>query len=315
MVQRRSFSLKRAIGFGVSTIVIFLVLATLWNVLLFYDWGRLRGIAPDQQPGMMHWAMLTIGYVLFVLVALGIVYLFAVLISQIVANQRQQNFIDSVSHELRSPLTSIKLHLETLQRRQLPDDKREEFLALMLKDVARLSRLIEQILEAARRDQSSKPGEMEPVAIRPVVETVVATLREQYDLPDGAITLSGPALKLHARSEDVAMVLNNLIDNAIKYSEAPVQVTVAWAQESPRAVEITVSDRGIGISRAQQRRVFQRFYRAGDELTRSRKGTGLGLYLVKEVVRSLHGQVSVQSAGENQGAVFIVRLPVPKGTA
>jgi signal transduction histidine kinase len=303
MPPRKAYRPATVILFGVSTITIFLILATMWNILLVYD------VRHSGQTATLHWVVLIIGYVLFVLTAVGIVYLFVLLLVQIKAYQQQQNFIDSVSHELRSPLTSIKLHLETLQRRTLPEETRTEFVRLMLSDVSRLNRLIEQILEAARRDQPQRQTDMEPVPLKPLAEQVVAEMVMQHKLDGPSVTLAGPDLVLWSRPSDLRLILTNLLDNAIKYSDAPVRVGVDWETVTGGAVEIRVRDQGIGIPKAMQRRVFQRFVRGTDEAARSRKGTGLGLYIVKETVKSLRGRISLQSAGEGQGSTFTVRLP------
>jgi signal transduction histidine kinase len=304
MPPRKAYRPGTVILFGVSTITIFLILATMWNILLVYDVTR------SDQTDTLHWVILIIGYVLFVLTACGIVYLFVLLLAQIKAYQQQQNFIDSVSHELRSPLTSIKLHLETLQRRPLPEETRTEFVRLMLSDVSRLNRLIEQILEAARRDQPQHQGEMEPVALQPLIEQVAVELTGQHRLDQTSVVLAGPDLSVQTWPADLRLVLTNLIDNAIKYSDAPVRVRVAWSPGPSQTVEITVSDEGIGIPKALQRRVFQRFVRGSDDAARSRKGTGLGLYIVKETVKSLKGRISLHSAGAGQGSTFTLRLPL-----
>lgn len=311
MPQRKAYRPATVILFGVSTISIFLILATMWNILLVYDVSRNELRTGQAATG--HWVVLIIGYVLFVLTALGIVYLFVLLLAQVKANQQQQNFIDSVSHELRSPLTSIKLHLETLQRRPLPDETRAEFVRLMLSDVSRLSRLIEQVLEAARRDQPQRQGEMTTVALRPAVEQVAAELVTQHQLDGTSLTLAGPDLDLWTNPVDLRLVLTNLIDNAIKYSDAPARVRVEWAVGVGGLADIRITDQGIGIPKALQRRVFQRLVRGTDEAARSRKGTGLGLYIVKETVKALRGRISLQSAGEGQGSTFTVRLPLATG--
>ncbi|MBC7543369.1 MAG: HAMP domain-containing histidine kinase [Candidatus Sericytochromatia bacterium] len=311
MPQRKVYRPAVAILFGVSTISIFLILATMWNVLLVYDAQRTE-LHTGGITATGHWIVLIIGYVLFVLTALGIVYLFVLLLQQIKTNQYQQNFIDAVSHELRSPLTSIKLHLETLQRRALPEDKRAEFVTLMLSDVGRLSRLIEQVLEAARRDQPQPSTQMGAVALRPLVQQVASDLTHQHRLPVGWLTVEGADLAVWSRSVELRLVLHNLLDNAIKYSDAPVHVAVSWRNDG-KMVEILVSDQGIGIPRAIQRRVFQRFFRGNDEASSSRKGTGLGLYIVKETVKNLRGRVTVSSPGEGQGSTFSVKLPQAAG--
>jgi signal transduction histidine kinase len=311
MPQRKAYRPATVILFGVSTITIFLILATMWNILLVYDVSRSE--FRTGQEATAHWVVLIIGYVLFVLTALGIVYLFVLLLAQVKAYQQQQNFIDSVSHELRSPLTSIKLHLETLQRRPLPEETRTEFVRLMLSDVSRLNRLIEQVLEAARRDQPQRQGEMEAVALCPAIEQVAAEMITHHRLEDTSLTLQGPELSLWTRPTDLRLILTNLIDNAIKYSDPPVRVSVEWRAGPGGMAEIRVTDQGIGIPKPLQRRVFQRFVRGNDEAARSRKGTGLGLYIVKETVKSLRGRICLHSAGEGQGSTFTVRLPMATG--
>jgi signal transduction histidine kinase len=305
-MRPKSPSLAPPIIFGIFLVLATIVLIALWNIALFTGWWRDQ---PQVPAGPGYWVMLIGGYALFLAIIVGLILFIVWLAKQIRLNQRQQNFIDSVTHELKSPLTSLKLYLETMQLRKLPPEKQAEFVALMLADVERLNMLIDHVLEAARVEQRRKEYPLVAIELRPLLEVSVAMVRNRHDLPDGAVVLESPPLKVMTNPVGLEIVLTNLLDNAVKYSLDRVKVTVKACATGDGHVAIAIIDEGVGIPRNQIKRVFQRFHRVGNELTRIRKGTGLGLYIVKETLKSLHGSIRATSPGENRGSVFTVTLP------
>jgi signal transduction histidine kinase len=275
-------------------------------VALFTGWVR-TGPAAIEGPG--YWIFLISGYVLFLAVIVGLILYVVWLAKQIRLNQRQQNFIDSVTHELKSPLTSLKLYLETMQLRKLAPEKQEEFTRLMLADVERLDMLIDHVLEAARVEQRRNPYPLAELELVPLLEGAIRTVSIRNGLAPGAIALEADALTVRTHPVGLEMVLVNLLDNAVKYSRDTIAITVRAYRADPGHVAVAITDAGVGIPRNQLKRVFQRFYRVGNETTRIRKGTGLGLYIVKETLKGLGGQVRATSPGENQGSTFTVTLP------
>ncbi|MFN3431736.1 MAG: sensor histidine kinase [Candidatus Sericytochromatia bacterium] len=299
-------SLAPPIIFGIFLVLVTITLTVLWNVALFTGWWRDQTASPA---GPGYWVLLISGYVLFLSVIIGLILFIVWLATQIRLNQRQQNFIDSVTHELKSPLTSLKLLLETMQLRKVPPEKQEEFYRLMLADVERLNMLIDHVLEAARVDQRRKEYPLEELPLVPLLASAVEMTRQRHALPADAVQFESPSLKVVTNRVGLEIVLTNLLDNAVKYSQNGVRVTVKACATGDGHVAIAIIDEGVGIPRNQLKRIFQRFHRVGNELTRIRKGTGLGLYIVKETLRSLKGTIRAHSPGENQGSTFTITLP------
>jgi signal transduction histidine kinase len=228
---------------------------------------------------------------------------------QIILNQQQQNFIDSVTHELKSPLTSLTLHLETMQRRTLTPDQLGEFTATMLRDVERLDGLIDHVLTAARTDSGRWQRTRAPLEVYDRIGELIKTLERRHQLQPGSLKLEGPPLTIETDAVAFEVVLTNLLENAIKYSEGVVDVQVQLKPLPSGGVSIAISDAGVGIPKKQLRRIFNRFHRVGNEQTRTRQGTGLGLSIVKDTVKALNGKIVADSPGENQGSVFTLTLP------
>lgn len=294
-------SLALPIGLGVLLLLATIVLTASWSIALATDWfsTATRGAAA--------WAVLVGGHLLFALLIVGVLLFVISLARQIRLNQRQQNFIDAVTHELKSPLTSLRLHLDTMRIRDLPPDTRAAFTTRMLQDVERLDRLIDHVLEAARVDRRSYA--LEDAALQPIVEGAVEIVVGRHGLPDGAIHLSPTPLWVRTDRLALETVVINLLDNAVKYARDTVRVTLACEKGDDGRVRLVIADAGVGIPKKQLKRIFRRFYRVGNELTRSRKGTGLGLFIVRETLKGLQGRIRAHSPGENLGSVFTVTLP------
>ncbi len=303
-MRPKTTSTAPPIIYGVVLMIVTLVLTVLYNMALVTDWFRSR------QAGVgLHALVLVAGWVMGLAVIIGLILFVVSLARQIRLNQRQQNFIDSVTHELKSPLTSLKLHLQTIRRRQLSPEQVAEFTDIMLADVERLDVLIDHVLEAARVDGVRRSHRFEPMAVRPRIEQAIATIARRHDLPPDAIRLEGEDAVVRTDPIGLDLVLSNLLENAVKYSNERVCITVRLSKLSSGGVAIAVADTGVGIPRNQVRRIFHRFHRVGNELTRIRQGTGLGLYIVKETVRQMKGKIRAESPGEGQGSVFTLTLP------
>jgi signal transduction histidine kinase len=260
------------------------------------------------------WAALIIGVVVFALILAGLSFYMVLMIKEVRLNQRQANFVDSVTHELKSPIASLRLYLETLQLRRIPDDQRDKFYGVMEEELVRLDHLITQLLEVGRLDaigQQSEPEELELSALLQKCGASACALHKR----DPATTLSYQLVPvpLFARRLVVESVFQNLIDNAIKYGGDPPQVEIAAKVERGHVV-VRISDNGLGVPPELRKRIFGLFFRGGSELTRRQKGTGLGLYIVHTLVRHLKGRVSVHDRVGQPGSVFEVVLPT-KGAA
>jgi signal transduction histidine kinase len=258
-----------------------------------------------------YWAILGVGVALLVLVLVGVIVYLALTVKAIALSQRQSNFIDSVTHELKSPLASLKLALQTLTRRPVTPQRQEEFHRIMLQDVERLDTLIDHLLDAAKTVQR-RPRPGEATALEPVLRQVCDGVAQRYALPDGAVRLDCqlPAeTGVQGRATDLEIVFRNLIDNAVKYSQPDPRVEVAVAVAPRNRLAVTVADNGPGIPVSQRPQVFRRFVRLGSELERSKPGTGLGLFLVRSLVRQMRGSVTVKGRLPPPGTVFEVQLP------
>jgi len=256
--------------------------------------------------------LLVLGVIAFVTLSVQMVMFAVFLGREILEVRRQDSFIDSVTHELKSPLASIKLGLQTLARPGLAEDKRVKVREMMLRDVDRLSGFVDDILQASRlaHDRELVKVFADDVPLHEIVQTCVDSVQKQHGLPDGAIAVDvGKDIVALTDRSALTVVVRNLIDNAVKYSdESEVDVRVV-ASEVDGAIVLEVKDHGIGIPKRDLKKVFHRFYRVPDEPTRSRKGTGLGLFVVWALVRSLGGRVEAASDGPGTGTTMRVRLP------
>lgn len=300
-------SVASPIVMGIVLMLTCLLLAGLWNIFLIADTLRLQRLG---EVSALRWVVIGLGSAMLLLVFVGLLLFIISSAKQIRENQRQQNFIDSVTHELKSPLTSLKLHLQTLTLRDVGETRRREFLATMLKDVDRLNLLIDHVLEAGRVTAVQKRQQLQVLELGPLLAEATELVQARYQLPTGAIRLQTPPLNVLSDSTSLLLVFTNLLDNAVKYSNDPVAIEVEAWQEGDDVALVRVTDSGMGIPRKQLKRIFRRFHRVGNELTRMRQGTGLGLYIVKETLRQLKGSIRAQSEGVNHGSTFTVTLPL-----
>ena len=241
-----------------------------------------------------------------------VLVLFSVsLVREILEGRRQQMFIDSVTHELKSPLASIKLCLDTMERAGLSDDQRERLRKMMLTDVERLSVFIDDILQSSRIAHGRRSQTFMLVDMTQVLEGAIDSICRRYELPAGAIALQAPP-RFDTFSDPTALeiILKNVLDNAVKYSVGTPRVEVDMQPLPPGLLGITVRDHGIGIERSQLKRVFQRFHRSSDPRVNERSGSGLGLFVVKRLVRNLGGRIRAESGGRDQGTTMRIQLPV-----
>lgn len=258
-----------------------------------------------------NWILLSVGSIMFVFVLLGVVLYLVWSIQQINLNRRQSNFIDAVTHELKSPITSLKLFLQTLGKRNIDEAQRQEFYHSMLDDVDRLDQLITQLLDVARLQQDSNEPEPESwVAIESTLEEFTNKLVAQHHISRDCVSIECPPCEVWARRVDIDILVRNLIDNALKYAGKPPVVEIKVRVDSQSGnTTILVSDNGIGIPRHLHRKIFRRFYRVGNELERTKPGTGLGLFLVRSIVRRIRGSIRVVDVPKNSGSRFELVLP------
>jgi len=220
------------------------------------------------------------------------------------------NFISNVTHELKSPLSSIQLYLETLTERNVPPDKQKEFIGLMTTDVNRLNNLINSILEISALEQKKLSHDYQVQDAESTIKNLLMDSVGQFRLPDDAINISGSApCEIVTDAKTMKIVLDNLVDNAIKYSLESVKIDVKLSCNLKKFI-IEFSDNGIGIPPGEFKKVFNKFHRIQNNNVPNVKGTGLGLYWTKEIIRNHGGKISVLSEGEDKGTIFTIELPV-----
>ncbi|MGI9515585.1 MAG: sensor histidine kinase [Pirellulaceae bacterium] len=304
MFERRS--LKIPITVGVTMIVTLVVLIVGWILLAVF------GATRESQNAPVYWTVLTVGTALFVLLLAGVVIYLVLSIKAVNLNRHQSNFVDSVTHELKSPIASLKLYLQTLGMRHVNEEEREGFVKFMLEDVERLDTLITHLLAVGTIAQDAASKEREAVQLDELVREIAESVCLRHQQDTGILDLELSPCIMQSNRVDLDMIIRNLIDNAVKYADSSPQVHVRLTSTPQQAV-LQVSDNGQGIPRNMRRKIFGRFIRLGSELEREQPGTGLGLYIVSTLVRSMGGEIDVSDSRQG-GAEFTVKLPlIPHG--
>lgn len=296
------FRKRRTIGVPITLAVVLITL----NVALMVLW-----IVIFAQFEV--WIGLTIGTVFFSLILVGLSFYLVLTIKEVRLNQRQSNFVDSVTHELKTPIATLRLYLETLQMRSLQDEQRAEFYGVMNRELQRLDVLITHLLEVGRLDAIGEETEPEDVDLPELLRQGAerAATQHQRDL-ETTFRFECQPTTLYARRLVLELLFDNLLDNAVKYAGDPPEVVVTVGLTEKGRVRVEIADNGEGIPPEFRKKVFQLFYRRGSELERRRKGTGIGLYIVRTLVHSLKGSVTIHDRHEPAGCVFRVELPSRK---
>ena len=258
-------------------------------------------------------ALLVLGIVFFNLLIFGLIVNTTFLIREIRRNEQHDAFINAVTHELKTPLASIRLYLETLKTRDVDAHQRQEFYDIMLADSDRLSKTVEQVLRAGRMRHRGRRIAKSAINLTEMVRECLELARVRYGLNEAHLIYTESPEASNARVsgdlEELRAAFTNLLDNAVKYSDDEVRVIVSVSASDDKRVTVRVADQGIGIPQTQLRRIFKRFYRVPGRFMARVKGTGLGLFIVKSVVKKHGGRVYAESAGLGQGSTFTVQLP------
>ena len=259
-------------------------------------------------------ALLVLGVVFFGLIIAGLVLNTIFLVREIRRNEQHDSFINAVTHELKTPIASIRLYLETLQTRQVDEERRKEFYKIMLDDTDRLLHTVEQVLRAGRTRDKRRELQQSVIDLGHLVDECLQLARTRRHLDESAIRYSesladGGRPLVVGDQDELRAAVSNLIDNAIKYSDSEVNVQVEVKTDDPKLLTIRVKDSGVGIPREQLKRIFRRFYRVPLRVTARVKGAGLGLFIVRAIVDKHGGRVFAESEGLGQGSTFTVQLP------
>jgi signal transduction histidine kinase len=265
---------------------------------------------------LLNWrevALLVLGVVFFALIITGLVLNTIFLIREIRRNEQHDAFINAVTHELKTPITSIRLYLETLKTRDVDDSRRKEFYDIMLSDTDRLFQTVELVLQAGRASHKQQRANVRAVDLDELVRDCLELTRRRHNLGSDALryteALDGAGARVAGDPEELRAAVSNLLDNAVKYSDKEVRISVEVATLDTARVAVRVADRGIGIPRAQLKRIFKRFYRVPGGFMARFKGTGLGLFIVRSIVERHGGRVFAESAGVGRGSTFTIQLP------
>jgi len=258
--------------------------------------------------------LLFFGIVFFALIIAGMVVNTIFLVRELRRSEQHDSFINAVTHELKTPIASIRLHLETMQRRELPESQKQEFYRLMLSDADRLTETVEQVLRAGRAGDKKAGREKSEVDFRQLVRDCMDATRARHHLQPDAIhyediATDGGGIQVRGSADDLRTAIFNVLDNAVKYSGAKVDVRVRLETPDEKRIVLRVQDHGVGIPPDDIKRVFKRFYRVADRSLAHIKGTGLGLFIVKAIAKKHGGKVFAESGGEGQGTTVTLELP------
>ena len=255
-----------------------------------------------------------LGFLLFSILIAGVVLNTVFLLREIRRNERQDSFLNAVTHELKTPVASLRLYLDTLERRPIEEEQRRKFYGIMRADTDRLLSTIEQILKAGELGQRPRTGERVRIELRPLLAECVATVLRRSHLPEEAILLEKIAgdvrLFVYGHEEDLRTAVLNLLDNAVKYSPGGVHIRCRLSIERYTFAVVAISDTGLGLPSNELKRIFRRFYRAASADRVKIKGTGLGLFLVQTIVKQHGGEIRAESAGLGRGTTMLLKLPL-----
>jgi signal transduction histidine kinase len=292
--RRKSIAFYIALGAGLISVILLLYIG--W---VLFSWRH--GVV-----------LAVLGVLLLIIVIAGVVLNTISLVREIHRNEQKDAFINAVTHELKTPVASIRLYLETLQTRAVDEEKRKEFYRIMLEDSDRLLATIEQILRTGRMGAASRKLNLVRIDLGPLVEECLARSRALHTIaPESLAFHPGPPVSILADLDEVRAAISNLIENAVKYSAKDVKVLVE-TELAGRYVLLRVKDAGMGIPKTELKRVFKRFHRVPGPLTARVKGTGLGLYIVRSVAKRHGGRAWAESEGTGRGSTFFLELPVAK---
>ena len=259
-------------------------------------------------------AFAILGILLFAALIAGVVLNTIFLVREVRRNERQDSFLNAVTHELKTPIASIRLYLETLQRRATSEEQKQEFYKIMLSDSDRLLATVEQVLKAGQLGQRHRQQNRTVINLESLVADCIAITLQRHHLPPDSIVLEPTpgAVRLHTLgiAEDLRTAVINVLDNAVKYSPEGVHIRCSLAIVNYTSIALTITDTGVGLEPSQFKRIFKRFYRVPGRSLAKIKGTGLGLFLVRNIARQHGGDATATSPGPGLGTAITITLPI-----
>jgi signal transduction histidine kinase len=290
--RHKSIAFFIALGAGLISVIL----------LLYIGWVLL-----NWRTGIL----LFFGILLLAMIISGIVLNTTFLVREIRRNEQHDAFINAVTHELKTPVASIRLYLETLMSRTVDEKRRNEFYQVMLEDSERLLSTIEQVLRTGRIGPRNRVLNFSPIRLDEVVEECLSRARKLHNLrPEALSYSSGPPIEFQGDMDEVRAAVFNLIENAVKYSGDSVHVVVETAKIDGRYIAVRVKDEGVGIPKTELKRIFKRFYRVPGPASLRPAGTGLGLYIVRSVAKRHGGRAWAESEGPGRGSTFVLQIPI-----
>jgi two-component system, OmpR family, sensor histidine kinase SenX3 len=268
-----------------------------------------------------HIALLVLGIILFAILVAGVVLNTIFLVREVRRNERQDSFLNAVTHELKTPIASIRLYLETLQRRSgvIDESQKQEFYRIMISDSDRLLATVEQVLKAGQLGQRHRQQNRTIINVESLVAECIAITLQRHHLPPESIVLEPTpgAVRLNTVgiTEDLRTAVVNVLDNAVKYSPEGAHIRCSLAITRYTWVALTITDTGVGLDPKQFKRIFNRFYRVPGRAMAKIKGTGLGLFLVRNIARQHGGDATASSPGPGLGTTITITLPLATSTA
>ena len=255
--------------------------------------------------------LLVLGIVFFALIITGLILNTIFLVREIRRNEQHDAFLNAVTHELKTPIASIKLYLETLKTRELPREKQVEFFDIMLDDNERLLSTVEQVLQASSTREKQRLLNLAEIDLGDLISDTVRNVISRRHLDDTTIRFTAPSesVKVLGDRNELETAVTNLLDNAIKYSPDAPKISVKLKSRGSKSAELYIRDNGIGMARGDLKRIFKRFYRVPNASANAAKGTGLGLAIVRSIVEKHGGRIKAESKGEGKGTTFVVTLP------
>ncbi len=257
-----------------------------------------------------NWMILGEGIVFLIILATGTIQIHRALRKEIMLNRQQRNFLLSITHELKSPLAGIKIALETIKGRILPEEKKELLTGNALADVERLGTLVDNLLMAAKIENESIQLASQELDVLALVKDIFRLYSNGLGKDHQMLLISNDPIYVSGDKMALMSIVSNLIENALKYSPKGTKIEVS-ALAIKQQFRFSVSDSGVGISEEDQKKIFDKFYRVGTEDRRKTKGTGLGLYIVHELVRKHGGNIQIDSE-VGAGSTFILDIPLSK---
>jgi len=261
--------------------------------------------------------MIVFGTIFFFLIIAGLIVFTVFLVREIRRNEQKDSFINAVTHELKTPVASIRLYLQTLQSRELDEAKRQEFYRIMLEDSDRLLHTIDQVLRAGATGSILRRSSRVRLDFAVIARECVDLARTRFHLGPEALVYvehTKEAVVL-GDSEELKAAVWNLLDNAVKYSREEVKILVELDAVHNHRIAVRVTDSGVGISPPELKRIFKRFYRIPASVAVRTKGSGLGLFIVRSVAKKHGGRAFAESAGQGHGSTFTLQLPAAPASA